>query len=400
MELIQRTIQHIKERRNNVLKGNVNCIPSPFKSFRSDFLGTEQECYYIITGQQKSAKTKFTSYVFLYNNILYAYYNPTKVRIKVLYVPLEETQEKITLRFMCFLLFHLSGHKIHITVKELESVNENMPIDEEIIKILESEEYMNILEFYEKSIIWVTETNPTGIYKQTVRYAVSHGIRYDKAGNNMDAKSESNAFGNIEDRFDHYVANDPQEYVEIIIDHISLISTESQMDLRQSIKKLSLYLNEVKNKYKYIPIVIAQQSTETQDREAFKLNKIRPTAAGISDCKDIKNECNIMIGLTNPYYHEIKNYLGYDITKLKDSQRFVEIILSRDGSANAVKALYFDGAVSFFSELPAPNNPEYESFMERVYALIDKLKQVKRQAVSLLNFGKKQKSYNKLNKDM
>ena len=52
MGLIDLTIKHIKERRQNVLNGNVNCIPSPFKSFRNSFVGTEQECYFIITGTE------------------------------------------------------------------------------------------------------------------------------------------------------------------------------------------------------------------------------------------------------------------------------------------------------------------------------------------------------------
>ena len=84
---------------------------------------------------------------------------------------------------------------------------------------------------------------------------------------------------------------------------------------------------------------------------------------------------NVMIGLTNPYAAKLKNFLGYDITKLKDNVRFMEIMLSRDGSANSVKALYFDGAVSYFKELPSPESAEYESYMERVYSTIERLGQ-------------------------
>ena len=87
-----------------------------------------------------------------------------------------------------------------------------------------------------------------------------------------------------------------------------------------------------------------------------------------------------MLGLTDPYAGHLQTYLGYDITKLKNHQRFLEVMLSRDGSANAVKALYFDGAVSYYKELPGPNNPDYQSYMERVYTLINRIKQ----AVTLL----------------
>jgi hypothetical protein len=45
--LIDRTLKHIKARREKVLKGGVNCIPSPFKRFRKDFVGIEQKKYYL-----------------------------------------------------------------------------------------------------------------------------------------------------------------------------------------------------------------------------------------------------------------------------------------------------------------------------------------------------------------
>ena len=47
--LIDRTLKHLRTRREKVLKGGVNCIPSPHKRFRRDFVGVEQKKYYLIT---------------------------------------------------------------------------------------------------------------------------------------------------------------------------------------------------------------------------------------------------------------------------------------------------------------------------------------------------------------
>lgn len=99
------------------------------------------------------------------------------------------------------------------------------------------------------------------------------------------------------------------------------------------------------------------------------------------------NTVNVMLGLTNPHAAQVNVYKGYDITKLRDNQRFLEVMLSRDGTANATKALYFDGAVSYFRELPGPKNPIYEEFMEKVYATINRLReQAAQAAVSLFTF--------------
>jgi len=37
-----------------------------------------------------------------------------------------------------------------------------------------------------------------------------------------------------------------------------------------------------------------------------------------------------MLGITSPYAFEFKEYLRYDITRLKDCARFLEVVLGRD----------------------------------------------------------------------
>lgn len=364
MSLVQRVKDNLRQKRDNVLEGNVNCILSPLVSFRDDFIGIEQETYYLISGGPKTGKSKFASFIFLYNAVLYAYHNPEKLRLKIFYVNLEETKEKITERFMVYLLYELSGRKVRTSQKELESVCN--PVDERMLELLDSREYSDILDFYEKHVEFLESTNPTGIFKSLVDYAAHHGKRIMKKVPMKNSKGEQVTV----EKFDRYEPDDPNEYVEIIIDHISLITTENGLDLRSSIKKLSSYLVELRNKYRYIPVVIQQQSTETSSLEAYKNMKIRPTVAGLADCKDTAKDLNVMLGLSNPYAFEIKTYFGYDISRLHNCQRFLECVLNRDGSASSVKALYFDGAVSFFSELPSPKDSSYSDYMARIYSYI------------------------------
>ena len=54
MNLIERVITQLKERRERVLNGEVNCIPSTFSRFREDFVGIEQGRYYLISAHQKA----------------------------------------------------------------------------------------------------------------------------------------------------------------------------------------------------------------------------------------------------------------------------------------------------------------------------------------------------------
>lgn len=369
--LIDNALGYIKTRRQNLIDGKVNCIPSPFRSFWQDFVGIEQETYYCVTANQKAAKSQFASFMFIYTPILYAYENPDKVRVKIFYAPLEESQLKTTLRFMRHLLYIHSKFKIRVSHNELASTIEGHPVDEKVIETLESEEYQKILKFFEEKVEFFDSKNPTGIYKTMVRYACEHGERIKEPITITDEFGEQKTVEKIVG----YKPNDPDEYVIIITDHVGLLQEESGKDKRQTIRKFSEYMMELRDNYRYIPVIVQQQSAEVQSMDAFKLNRISPTPGALADCKDIRYDVNVMLGLTNPYAAHLEEWLKYDITKLKDNVRFLEVMLSRDGSANAVKALYFDGAVSYFKELPGPKSEGYAEYMEKVYNLIQKNKE-------------------------
>lgn len=358
MSLIQRVLENAKEQREKILSGKVNCIPSPFKTFRYDFPGVELGTYYLVSGGAKSSKSKITNFLFLFNSILYAYHHPELVRLKVFYALLEEKAENITGKFICYLLYILSDKKIRIDIKTFKSVDEDRILSPEILQLLGTLEYQSILRFFEEHVIFIPDRNPTGVYHTLEKYAEANGTIHRKR-----------VEGYEKEIFDYYEPNDPDEYVLCIIDHISLISCERGMDLRNSIKKLSEYLKIVRNKYNYIPVVVQQQNSESLSLEAFKANKIRPTQKGLADSQDPGKDCDVMLGITSPFSWELKEYLKYDITKLRGYSKFLEIVLGRDGESNAILGMYFDGATGYYAPLPKYDNI---SELNKVYQLIQR----------------------------
>lgn len=358
MSLIQRVLENAKERREKILSGKVNCIPSPFKTFRYDFPGVELGTYYLVSGGAKSSKSKITNFLFLFNSILYAYHHPELVRLKVFYALLEEKAENITGKFICYLLYILSDKKIRIDIKTFKSVDEDRILSSDTLELLGTLEYQSILKFFEEHVVFIPDRNPTGVYHTLEKYAEANGTIHRKR-----------VEGYEKEIFDYYEPNDPDEYVLCIIDHISLISCERSMDLRNSIKKLSEYLKIVRNKYNYIPVVVQQQNSESLSLEAFKANKIRPTQKGLADSQDPGKDCDVMLGITSPFSWELKEYLKYDITKLRGYSKFLEIVLGRDGESNAILGMYFDGATGYYAPLP-----KYDNITElnKVYQLIQK----------------------------
>lgn len=367
MNLKNRVLNYIKDRRDKVLSGGINSIPSPFTRFSEDFIGIEQAKMYCITSFTKGSKTQFASYVFIFHVLMYAYTHPDQIRAKIFYYPLEETPEDIMTRFMCHILYSLSNGKIRISPTELASTKSGQVLDQEIIDLLESEEYSNILDFFEEHIIFSTSTNPTGVYNECKKYAEEHGTVHKKK---QLVKSEFEGTKEIE-VFDWYESDDPNEYRIIFFDHISLTTTERGMTLKQTIDKLSEYCVILRNRYKFSPVIIQQQTFEQEGLKAIEMNKVRPTIAGLADSKYVARDCNICLGLFSPFKFELREYFGYDITKLRDNVRFVEVLINRGGSPGGMTALYFDGKVNYFNELPPVND---KPALDRVYKWVENLR--------------------------
>ncbi len=384
ISLKQRVVANLEERRQRILDGQLNCIPSPFKRFSDDFIGIEQSCYYTITSFTKGGKSQFTSYTFIYKPLMFCYFTKADISIKILYFPLEETPERIMQRFMSWLLFDFSQGKIRISPRDLRSTTS--PVSQEILDVINSEEIQDILDYFEEHIIFPEEAgNPTGIYKYCKNYAEEHGTVYTKSA------QIKNEFGVVQERqvFDRYEQDNPNEYRLVIIDTINLIDTERGMTLKQSMDKLSEYLAKyLRNRYHYSPIVIQQQAFDQEGNEAFKIGRVRPSVAGLGDSKYTSRDSNVVLGLFSPFRFALKEYEGYDISKFKDNIRFLEMIVNRDGEMGGLCPLFFDGAVCHFAELPRPDD---KNGIANVYKYIDHIKNIGTNK-SFFSYGIRKKS--------
>lgn len=365
--LKDRVINNLKERRDRLLEGKLNCIPSPFKRFSNDFIGLEQGCYYCITSSTKGAKSQFTSYTFIYKPLMFCYYNNVNVSLKVLYFPLEETPERIMQRFISWLLFDFSKGEIRISPRDLRSTTS--AVSQEILDIIQSDEIQDIISYFEDHIIFPEDCqNPTGVYKFCRSYAETHGKVYTRT---ITYKDEA---GVMQERtiFDRYEQDNPNEYRLIIIDTINLIDTERGLTLKQSMDKLSEYLAKyLRNRYNFSPVVIQQQAFSGEDNDSFKMGRVSPSIANLGDSKYVSRDSNIVLGLFSPFKFGLNQYKGFDITKFRDHIRFLEVLVSRDGEMGGVCPLFFDGAVCDFKELPRPDDT---MGIKKVYEYLNKIR--------------------------
>lgn len=369
MSIFDRVFQDLIQRKERIANGLLNCIPSPFPRFREVFPGMEQGKYLLFSANSKIGKTQIADDMCLYEPLFYAIEHDD-VKIHWFYFTWEMSAEQKYRQFLCHLLYRLSNGNTRIDTKQLRSIDAARTLPDEIIELLQEEKYQRYIRYFEENVTFVEDIrHPTGIKIFLDEYAEKTGtIHYttkeffDKKGNVTDVKKV----------FDYYEPNDPELYNVVIFDHISLISLEKDMDVRATIEMFSnKFLVQLRNRYNYTFVVIQQQAASQESNENFKLDKLRPTADGLADCKATFRDADLFFGLYSPYRYKVSEYLGYDIKVFKDNIRFLELIGGREGGGGNVCPLYFDGAVNIFKELPRPSD---EHGMAKVYSLLRTLR--------------------------
>ena len=231
------------------------------------------------------------------------------------------------------------------------------------------------------------------INKRCRDYALSHGHLNFKTVQAKDAVTGKMIEKQIIDPVNPYTPNDPEEYRMVILDNASNIATEQGMKKMEAIEKVAKHAITLRDQLNYTFVLIQHQAQAQEGIENFKLNKIKPSSDGLADCKTTTRDANMVIGLYSPFKYGMTDYEGYDITKFRNHIRFMEVIEDRDYGANGnICPLYFDGAISYFSELPRSDD---KVAIQKVYNFIENNKNKKKLSVALLIVSKITKIFNK-----
>jgi hypothetical protein len=157
---------------------------------------------------------------------------------------------------------------------------------------------------------------------------------------------------------DKYIPVRPDEYVIVIVDHIGLLQTAPLETLHQAILKYSSeYCLEMRDRWKYIPTIVQQQSADSS-RAQFNyrgdtiIDKIRPDSEGLADNKYTARDVDLMVSLFYPKRYNIDKYEDIDLERIGDNHREFTINLNRNGISNASIQLLFLGSSSYFAEFP------------------------------------------------
>jgi len=341
-----KALNKIKENKAKIESGGFNCIPFGLDRFEEYVPGILQGTITIISANSGIGKSQLTKNLYVRNPISFIKNNPDKnIKLKIFYFALEEREEE----FYNFLIAARLKKQFNIIVdpKTLLSYK-NAVTEDTISKIEETRDYFKHYTDYVEVIDYIYK--PYEIFKYVREYARNHGKFYFK-GKEVDPIKHT--------LFDTYVADDPDEYVLVVTDHISLLQEEQGMNLHQTMGKWSsdYCRKQLTKHYNYAVINVQQQGADSEKKQfTFRGDsitaKIIPSLDGLANNKETQRDAHLVLGLFAPDRHDIEEYLGYNIEVLSDKFRTLHILKNRIGIPNKTLPLYFNGATNEFKELP------------------------------------------------
>lgn len=381
---------YLSAKRKRALSGMYNCIPFPFKRFSNILPGTEMGKFILVSANQKVGKTKFCDFVYVYQTIFFILEHP-EVKAKILYFCLEESPRKKYIEFISHLLFKLDG--IRLSTADLSSIDKDKPLPEEILTLIKGDRYQKYIKKFEEIVQYIGDcSNPTGINKACREYALSVGHLNYKTIEVKDPLLGTKVERKIIDPLNPYTPNDSEEYKIVIVDNASNITTEQGLNKMDSIEKLSKYAITLRDQLNYTFILIQHQNQSKEGIDSYKYDKLKPSADSLADSRKTVRDINLFLGLYSPFKYGVKEYEGYDITKLKDNVRFLEVLEDRDYGANGnICPLYFDGVTSNFIELPKPDN---QVELQKIYEYSEKERTKRKNGILFLISNLISKKYN------
>jgi hypothetical protein len=172
-------------------------------------------------------------------------------------------------------------------------------------------------------------------------------------------------------RYESYEPNNPHKYELVIVDHLSLLEPEKGKDLVQAMQDWSSKYSrkQITKHWKYASVIVQQQVSDKEKQQYTNTgqsieSKLEPSLDGLGDNKKTQRDAHIVLGLFDPYKHEIAKHRDYNISKMKDNYRSLKILKNRFGPSHKKLALYYDGGTNRFAELPDANSiTNYDAYL-------------------------------------
>ena len=337
LSVFEKAMSSIERGREGLNKG----IPIPFERLRRYLPNIQQKTYYLVGAGTKVGKTSLADDIFFYGAYDHIVANPSEITLDIDYFSFEIDSETKILKGINRKLWHDYG--LIVDASTILSRGEHK-CSQEIYDLAKT--YRGYFDKMEDMVtVHDMPDNPTGINKYLINKARQHGRIIEKNIQKDPTKDPVM-------RFDKYIPNDPNRYWIIMIDHIALMLEERGYNTKQNIDKMSQYLVQLRNNFNAIPVVIQQLAFDSESDQRHQAGRLTPTLKDFGDSKYTTRDANVIMTLFSPSRYNIERFQNYNINRLSNTYRNLEILENRDGEPNVNVGLNFIGECGTFRELP------------------------------------------------
>ena len=352
-------LQTIKENKQKVIDGYINCIPNPFNGMKKYFSGIFPGALVCITAETSVGKTSLAKYIYVFSvaDYILSLKNQSDLDYVCYWFGLEESVEEFDISIIQYAL--AKYYNVNKTQDELLSrIN---PLDEETIKLIESNIIQDYFNLVKKFIIFDDRTsNPTGIYKQCRNLSYSRGKHINKTIETKDGPIEV---------YSHYRPNNANEIVAVVIDNVNILEPEKNdlgipLDLSGSIDRMvnSYARKQMSKHWNWHICCVQQQQMAAGDLNHFKAGRLEPEPQKLGDNIKVARSYQVILGLFSPYKHKLNNYYSYQIVEsdkspgLEDCFRSIHMCKNRFGRTGVAEPIFFNPKGFSFESLPKPDD--------------------------------------------
>lgn len=351
----------ILKNHEDFIEGKINYLPfNPLGKFTEWFPGIMRGDVTGITGTPASSKTSLSKFLIEHSGIPWAVNN--NKNFKVIRFNLEESQDQYGYSLLSYRAWR--DHGLQYNIKDFISVGRTINRDD--LPLLQKAE-QRVDKMFEYIECVDTIYNSWGIWKYVRDFASKRGKFY--------LHGQYLPYDRISEGWDKYVPDDPDEFIVIVVDNLSyIVKSKDEENDHKAIWNTVEYLRKyAANKLNYSVVFLQHQDATSENQESRRDHTILPTEQGLAKNKEVRFAYLNLIGIANPNKVNVAGaqptlriWDGYDLTKMGNYLRTINILKSRFGESNVHSSTLFTGRTGWFDKLPVLNTPEYVTMLENL----------------------------------
>ena len=293
--------------------------------------GVTQSNYTLIFSNTGTGKSSLVLYSYIYRPLME---HLDDGNFKVMYYSLEMSSEMLFAKLLSIYIFE--KYHIPLTIKDLLSKGRNYILPDNYYGIvLQCKEW---LEKVEKIVM---------VYDKSLNARILYHTLCNELEKNGKFKETDNR--------KIYIPDNPKMVYLVVIDHLSLVMRGEGRTLKEEMDLISAYLVTLRNKCRISPVVIMQANRNQASNDRRKAGMVNMSITDLKDTGSPAQDAEVILSLLDPYKEKLTSYRGYDVRQLGRHFRILTVLKNRYGESDVELGCAFYGNISYFAELPMPD---------------------------------------------